>query len=255
MLKIIKYVLLDIIRSRTVIGYTLFLLLTSWGIFLLDDSTSKSLISLVNIILVVLPLVSIIFSTIHFYNSYEFIELMLAQPVKRATIFTGSYIGAALALCLAYLVGAGIPLMIFDGSATAVTMIASGLMITLVFVSLAYLAASLTRDKAKGTGIAILTWFFFAVIYDALLLLLLFLFADYPVENFLLGITFLNPVDLARLMVLLKMDVAALMGMTGAVYSELLGSLKGMLVAGLVSLVWVVWPFLLSLRIFNKKDI
>jgi Cu-processing system permease protein len=253
--KIIKYVLLDILRSRTIMGYTAFLLLTSWGMFMLDSSPSKSMLSLVNILLMVVPLVSIIFSTVHFYNSYEFMELMLAQPVKRSTVFLGSFSGVSVALCLAFFTGAGIPVLIFDGSSSALIMTVSGLILTLVFVSVAYLCAALTRDKAKGTGIAILAWFFFAIIYDALLLLLLFLLADYPVENVLLAFTFLNPVDLTRLMVLLQMDVAALMGMTGAVYSEALGSAKGMILAACVSVIWMVWPFLLAFRIFIRKDI
>lgn len=255
MLKIIKYVLLDIVRSRTIIGYTVFLMLATWGMFMLESNPSKSILSLINILLIVIPLVSIIFSTIHFYNSYEFMELMLAQPVKRSTVFAGSYAGAALALCTAFLIGAGIPLITFDASGPAMTLLISGIIITLVFVSIAYLCAAFTRDKAKGTGIAILSWFFFSIIYDALLLLILFLFSDYPVEKFLLTITFLNPVDLVRLILLLKMDVAALMGMTGAVYSDVLGSAKGMLTAGLVSIIWIIWPFALAMKIFRKKDI
>jgi Cu-processing system permease protein len=255
MLKIIKYVLLDIVRSRTIIGYTFFLLLATWGMFILESNPSKSMLSLINILLIVMPLVSIIFSTIHFYNSYEFMELMLAQPVKRSTVFAGSYTGAALALCLAFVIGTGVPLLVFDASGPAIAMLISGIIITLVFVSIAYLCAVLSRDKAKGTGIAILSWFFFAILYDALLLLILFLFADYPIEKFLLAITFLNPVDLVRLILLHKMDVAAVMGMTGAVYSEVLGSAKGMIIAGIVSVIWIPWPFMLALRIFKRKDI
>lgn len=255
MLKIVKYVLLDIVRSRTVIGYTFFLMLATWGMFMLDSNPSKSMLSLINILLIVIPLVSIIFSTIHFYNSYEFMELMLAQPVKRSTVFAGSYAGVALALCMAFIIGTGIPLLVFDVSGASATLLVSGIIITLVFVSIAYLCAALSRDKAKGAGIAILSWFFFAIIYDALLLFILFLFADYPIEKFLLAITFLNPVDLVRLILLLKMDVAVVMGMTGAVYSDVLGSSKGMLVAVVVSVIWIIWPFALAMRIFRKKDI
>ncbi|MBL7929235.1 MAG: ABC transporter permease subunit [Bacteroidia bacterium] len=255
MLKIIKYVLLDIVRSRTIIGYTVFLMLATWGMFMLESNPSKSMLSLINILLIVIPLVSIIFSTIHFYNSYEFMELMLAQPVKRSTVFAGSYAGAALALCMAFIIGTGIPLVTFDSSGAAIALLISGILITLIFVSIAYLCAALSRDKAKGTGIAILSWFFFAIIYDSLLLFILFLFADYPIEKFLLALTFFNPVDLVRLILLLKMDVAALMGMTGAVYSQLLGSVNGMLIAGLVSIIWILWPFALAMRIFKRKDI
>lgn len=255
MFKIIKYVLLDIVRSRTVLGYTLFLMLSTWGMFLLESNPSKSMLSLINILLIVIPLVSIIFSTIHFYNSYEFMELMLSQPVKRSTVFAGSYSGAALALCMAFLIGTGIPVLVFNSSEAGMALLAGGIILTFAFVSIAYLCAVLSRDKAKGTGFAILAWFFFGIIYDALLLLILFLFAEYPIEKLLLFFTFLNPVDLVRIILLLKMDVAALMGMTGAVYSELLGSIKGILIASVVSVIWIVWPFALAMSIFKRKDI
>jgi Cu-processing system permease protein len=99
--KIIKYVLLDILRSRTIMGYTAFLLLTSWGMFMLDSSPSKSMLSLVNILLMVVPLVSIIFSTVHFYNSYEFMELMLAAG-KAKHCFSGKFFGSVCCLMLSF---------------------------------------------------------------------------------------------------------------------------------------------------------
>ncbi len=255
MFKILWFVWLDIVRSRTLLAYTAFLFLACWGIFMLEGNPSKSILSLINLLLIVIPLVSVIYSTIHLYNSYEFIELMLTQPVRRNVVFAGCYTGVGMALCLAFVLGIGIPLLIYDRTAIAFAVLAAGLVLTLVFVSVAFLCAVLTRDKVRGTGLSILAWFFFAILYDALLLLLLFAFADYPVEKILLAVAFLNPIDLARLMVLLKMDVAALMGMTGALFSQLLGSSKGLLLASVVSLIWIAWPFLLAMNIFRKKDI
>ena len=71
--KIIKYVIADILRNKIMVIYTGFLLAASFSVFSLEDNTSKGLLSLLNIILIVVPLVSIIFSTIYMYNSVEFI--------------------------------------------------------------------------------------------------------------------------------------------------------------------------------------
>ena len=81
--KIIKYVMTDILRNRIILVYTIFLLVTSFSVFSLEDSDSKGLLSLLNIILLIVPLVSIVFSTIYVYNSAEFIELLVSQPLKR----------------------------------------------------------------------------------------------------------------------------------------------------------------------------
>ena len=74
MLKLSKYVLYDILRNRTMIAYALFLFLISMSLFQMEENSSKAVLSLLNIVLIVIPLVSMVFSTIHWYNSYEFVE-------------------------------------------------------------------------------------------------------------------------------------------------------------------------------------
>ena len=63
MLRIIKFVMQDIVKNKIVLFYTLLLALLSWGIFGLEDNNSKGILTLLNVILLNVPLVSIIFST------------------------------------------------------------------------------------------------------------------------------------------------------------------------------------------------
>jgi Cu-processing system permease protein len=65
-------------------------------------------------------------------------------------------------------------------------------------------------------------WFYFSLIYDGLLLFFLFQFSDYPLEKAMIVLSSLNPIDLGRILILLKLDIAALMGYTGAVFDEVL---------------------------------
>jgi Cu-processing system permease protein len=253
--KVTKYVVYDIVRNRFVMGYTLLLLAITMSFFGFESDPNKGLLSLLNIILMVVPLVSIIFSTIHFYNSYEFIELMSAQPLSRKSIFLSEYVGVAASLSLAFLVGVGVPTMLFDGSSRGIILLISGLLLTLTFVSLAFLAAVITRDKAKGIGLALVIWFYFALVYDGLVLGILFSFNDYPLEKAMLVLTALNPTDLARIMVLMKMDISALMGFTGAVFQDFFSTHYGLFIALGILLLWVVWPIALATRIFNRKDL
>jgi Cu-processing system permease protein len=253
--KIVKYVLQDILRNKIVLAYTAFLLVVSISMFNLGGGGAKGILSLLNIMLIVVPLVSVVFSTIHFYNSYEFIELLVAQPVPRSRIFLSQYIGLAGALTVALLIGVGIPTVLFDGSILGFTMLAVGIGLTLIFTSLALLASVLARDKAKGIGFALLLWFYFSLIYDGLVLLLMFSFADYPLEKFMWLFTALNPVDLARITILLQMDVAALMGFTGATYKAFFGSSMGVVFSVFVMLVWMIVPLWFGLRVFKRKDL
>lgn len=256
MTRVLKYILYDILRTRFILLYTVFLFISTFALFQLDSDSGKVVLSLLNIVLMVVPLVSVVFSTIHFFNSYEFIELMLAQPVKRSTIFLGEYLGVGCSLCAAYLGGVGIPMLVFGGiSPTGLTLLFTGVVLTLVFVSLAFLSSVLTRDKAKAIGIALLFWFFFSLIYDGLLLWIVYSFNDYPLEKITLVLIAFNPVDLARIIILLQLDISALMGFTGAFYQEFFGSSVGMLLSIAVLCLWIVLPIGLAQQIFSRKDL
>ncbi|MBK9150544.1 MAG: ABC transporter permease subunit [Saprospiraceae bacterium] len=255
MSRIIKYIFYDLLRTRFILLYLVFLLISTLAMFQLDSDPGKVTMSLLNILLMIVPLVSIIFTTIHFYNSYEFMELMLAQPVNRKTVLIAQYIGVSVALAIAFLIGVGGPLLIFGGGAAGTSMILSGIMLTLVFVSLAFLASVLTSDKAKAIGGALLLWFYFSLIYDAFILWVVYNFGDYPLEKPILVLISLNPVDLARVMMLMKMDISALMGYTGAFYRQFFSSSSGILFSVVVLVFWIVIPFYCTLKVFVKKDI
>ncbi|MEO8770927.1 MAG: ABC transporter permease subunit [Ferruginibacter sp.] len=255
MKKIIKYVIIDILRNKIVLGYTIFLLLISLSIFNLEDNSTKGLLSLLNIILIIVPLVSILFSAIYVYNSSEFLELLVSQPLKRKTIWLSLFIGLSSSMVLAFFVGAGIPILLYEPTPTGFMMSGTGLLLTIIFVAIAMLAAVKTRDKAKGIGIAILLWLYFSLLFDGLVLFLLFQFADYPLEKAMIGMSMLNPIDLSRMLILLKMDVSALMGYTGAIFKDFFGTQKGLVISFLVLIIWIVLPTWLSVRKFKHKDL
>lgn len=253
--RLIKYILLDIIRTRFILFYTLFLVLSTVGMFQLDSDTSKVMLSLLNVLLIATPLVAIVFTTIHFYNSYEFIEMMLAQPVNRSLIFFAEYLSVGMSLCLAFLLGTGLPMLYYGASDAAFVFLFAGIMLTWVFVSLAFLAAILTRDKAKAIGMALLFWFYFTLIYDAFILWVVYSFADYPLEQVTLALISLNPVDLARILMLLKLDFSAMMGYTGAFYKKFFGDQLGFIFSSALLAVWVVLPAFIARAVFIKKDL
>jgi len=213
------------------------------------------MLSLLNIVLIVLPLVSLVFSTIHYYNSYEFIELMLSQPLSRTRILISEYSGVALSLLSSFLIGVGIPVLLFSPDAIGFALLFTGSALTLVFTSIAFFASVLSRDKARGIGAALLLWFYFALIYDGLVLLILFAFSEYPLEKLTLLLSALNPIDLGRIFIMLKMDISALMGYTGALYKDFFGSGTGILFTAGIMLLWIIVPLWLALKKFRKKDL
>ena len=255
MKKIIKYVITDILRNKIVIAYTLLLLIISFSVFTLQDNSDKGLLSLMNIVLIIVPLICIIFSTIYIYNSAEFIELLVSQPLQRKHLWLSLFAGMAIALTLAFFIGAGIPVLLYSFTPAGLILIGVGLLLTLIFVAIALLAAVYTRDKAKGIGLAVLMWLYFSIIFDGLVLFILFQFADYPLEKPMLILSGLNPIDMGRILILLKMDVSALMGYTGAVFKDFFGTSSGLIITLFIMLLWILIPVSLSIRKFRKKDL
>lgn len=255
MLKLSKYVLYDIIRNKVILAYTVFLFIVSFSLFNMEDNSSKAILSLLNIILIVVPLISMIFTTIHYYNSYEFIELMLSQPMSRKKILLSEYGGIGLSLVSSFLIGVGVPVLLFSPDSVGFSLLFTGVSLTLAFTSLAFLTSVKSRDKARGIGFALLLWFYFALIYDGLILMILFTFSDYPLEKATLVLSALNPIDLGRISIMLKMDVSALMGYTGALYKDFFGSATGILFTTGIMFFWIVAPLWWALRVFRKKDL
>lgn len=255
MLKIAKYAVYDIIRSKIILSYALFLLIISMSLFMLDDDPSRSISSIMSVILIAVPLISIVFSTIFIYNNADFIELLVAQPVKRSQILLADYLGMTASLVMAFLIGVAVPVFIYAPGGTGGYLVMVGIGLTLIFTSLAFLGAVSARDKARGIGISLLLWFFFSVIYDGLLIGFMFLLSDYPLEKPVLFITMFNPIDLARISLMMKMDISALMGYTGAIYRDLFGTGMGMAITLLLMLFWAAIPLIAAVRIFQKKNL
>lgn len=252
---IIKYVVLDLVRNKTILIYTILLAVISVSMLNIDSNAAKGLLSLMNITLMFVPLVSILFATIYFFNSIEFIELLLAQPVKRQKVLLAEYIGLAFSLCVAYAIGVGLPLVIFTRQMAAMVLLVNGLLLTLTFSGLALLIFVLCKDKTRGIGLAIAIVLFFSLLFDGLLLSFIYSFSDYPIDKPVVGMVALNPVDLSRILMLLQLDVSVLMGYSGALFKKLFGSALGSVYATTCMMFWVIVPILFANKKFKRKDL
>src|SRR5690606_18471270 len=140
-------------------------------------------------------------------------------------------------------------------SSDLLMMIVMGSLISIIFTSLACLSSILTRDKAKGIGIAIMLWLYFALLFDGIVLFLLFQLSEYPIENAMVAITALNLIDLARIQILLELEISAMMGYAGAVFKKVLGTSTGLIISFALLCLWFIVPFWISLKKFIKKDL
>jgi Cu-processing system permease protein len=168
-------------------------------------------------VLYVVPLVALVFGTVYLYNAREFIELLLAQPVNRRGLFFGLYGGLAIPLVLGSAAGMAAPFLahgFHDPARRAMlaALLGAGAALTLIFTAVALCLAFRCEDRLRGLGAAIGVWMLGAIVYDGLVMALVAASSDYPLERPMLALTLANPIDLARVTLLLQLDVSALMG-------------------------------------------
>lgn len=259
MLKILKYSFYDLMRSRWSYVYLAFYLLLGVVLLFLNNDLSKAVITLMNVIIVLVPLIGTIFGVMYYYNSKEFTELLLAQPLKRSSIFLGQYLGVALSLSMSLILGLGIPFVFYGLFKSSVIwdfslLLITGTFLTFIFTALAFNIALSNENKIKGFGYAILLWLFLAIIYDGIFLMSLVLFEDYPLDKLSLVGTMLNPIDLSRTLILLKLDISALLGYTGAIFKNFFGTNFGLIVSLITLAIWIILPVLRIVYKSKRKD-
>jgi Cu-processing system permease protein len=257
--KLVRNQARDVLRSRWIGLYFAFFLCLTEGLLRFSGGDARAVLSLGTASLTVIPLATLVLATIYVYNAREFTELLLAQPLRRSSLFAGLYLGLTLPTVAAFLAGVGLPFILRGGAEADVrgalgALLLVGTLLTFVFTAISFWIALRTEDRLRGVGIALGVWLLVGVLYDGLVLLGVALFSDYPLERPLLALTLANPVDLGRVLLLLRLDVAALMGYTGAVFERFFGGAGGSALALAMLVVWTVVPAAAGARLFRRRD-
>ena len=256
---IFRYELSDALRSRWLIMHGALYLLLTEGLLMASGWSDKALVSLINVVLLLVPLISLLFGVIHQYNAREFVELLLTQPIRRSRLFAGMAMGVMVPLAITFALGVFLPFawhggLTEDQGWRLLTLIGLGSVLTVTGVATALAIAIGQNDRVRGIGLALALWLSYAVLYDGAVMLAVTQLDAWPVEKAMLVVMLLNPIDLVRLLLLQVFDAAAMMGYTGAVFTRFFGSLTGALLSGGALLFWMSAPLLLARRVFLRKD-
>lgn len=248
----------NVVRSKWLLSYVAFFLLATEGLLRFTGGGDKTLLSLASIVLFVVPLITVVYGTIYLYNSREFIELLLAQPLKRRRVFAGLYVGLAIPLTLAFVAGVVLPFvfrgMFFENPSAIATVIVGGAALTLTFTGIAFCIALHFEDRLTGLGAGMAIWLVLALAYDGAVLFVVALMSGHSIEKWLLAVSLLNPIDLVRIALLLQFDISALMGYTGAVFNRFFSGAVGLTVIAAALTTWIAGPLALGYIGFKRKD-
>lgn len=254
MLRVSYHIIMDLLKSRVVIGYLLLLITIGWGIFWLESQPEKALLVLLQVTLLLIPVTTMVFTSIYYYNALEFILLLLAQPLRRSTIYNSLFISLTGSLMLGFVLGIAIPLLWFNSSLSSLFLTLGGLLLILIFTALSLLVSISNRDKARGLGISLVIWAVFAILFDGLVLLIMYQLADYPIETPVLILSLFNPIDISRILVIMQTDASAMLGLSGAVFKDFFGSTMGIIISIAMLFLWAVIPNYIAKYRFMNKD-
>lgn len=215
--------------------------------------------SLVNLVLLVVPLMALTIGAGSLATERErgTLAYLLAQPVNRAEVLLGKYLGLAASLLGALALGFGLSAVVIAGRGGQTEAAAFGLLVGFAFalalgmLSLGFLISVLTRKAAVATGVALFAWLTLVFIGDLGLMGTSLAF-KLPIDT-IFSLALINPLQVFKMASLLGINATLdVLGPAGIYAMQtyrdsltwlLLGSLAG----------WIVLPLLAAYVQFNRR--
>jgi Cu-processing system permease protein len=224
---------------------------------------SRTAVSLVQIVLLLVPLAALVFGGLALTPDRGAAELIYSQPVARSTILIGRMLGVWLALTAAELIGFGAAGMVVqsqagpDGLWRYGALIATAVAITGIFLALATMLASVNAGRrTRVLASALVVWFVTVLLFDVAALGMASRLRSGSASRLLIAATLINPVDAARTGALLAIEGTAAFGAASLALLRFTGSVGG--AAGLISAslaAWLIIPLWLASRALARADI
>ncbi|MCA9283851.1 MAG: ABC transporter permease [Phycisphaerales bacterium] len=215
---------------------------------------------MLNIVLLVVPLMALTAgaATVAGERERGMLVYMLAQPVSRAEVLLGKYLGAAAALvgslCLGF--GASAILMAWrggtDGIQPFVAFFFFTVLLALSMLAVGVLISVLARRSGVAVGIAVFVWLTLTLLTDLGLMAGTLAFRLRVEELFSLAVA--NPLQACKMAAMQQMHASLdILGPAGLYAMQTHGEhLRVILLAVLAG--WIVVPLAASLAVFSRRS-
>ncbi|MDD2677354.1 MAG: ABC transporter permease subunit [Methylacidiphilaceae bacterium] len=226
------------------------------GLLWATDDPRKALAAVAGLFPYVVPLLGTLGAAIELAAERGFFELVLAQPISRTMVFQAKFLAFSLAFSCALLLGL-LPLLIAVwGVVSPVTLLLLvGTVTALAWISIGsgFLLCLLARERVGAIGAALVLWLYFAFLHDLVILWACQAVAGSAPDAVVLSLILINPIEVARLAVVLQLDIAALLGITGSILSRFFHG-GGLAICGSALAFWIILPNAAGTWIFSRKD-
>ena len=182
--------------------------------------------SLVSLVIYLVPLIALMLGYDAVVGERErgSLALLMSMPMTRFELLAGKYLGLAAALAASTVAGfgvVGVLVAIHSGAGALghyVGFMLSALALGLAFLSISVLVSVIAASRVGASGMAIVSWFAFVLVYDLALLALLVTFGGRLAAGTVPVLMLLNPADAFRMVNIFGFaDVARLYGLAAMV--------------------------------------
>jgi Cu-processing system permease protein len=223
-------------------------------------SYSRSTASLINLVLLFVPLIGLTLGAANLAGDRETgaLAYLLAQPVTRVEVLLGKYLGMAGALFATLTLGFGVAgaALAFQGSiddaGSYLLTVVLAYLLALAMLSLGFLMSAVAQKTATALGGALFLWLFLVFIGD------LGIMGTAIITQMPIGAVFfvavVNPLQMFKIASILTIQAnLEVLGPAGLYASNRFGTLLlPLLLLGL--LLWIALPLLGALTLFARQE-
>jgi Cu-processing system permease protein len=215
--------------------------------------------SLVNLVLLIVPLMALTIGAGSLAGEQErgTLAYLLSQPVNRAEVLLGKYLGLAASLLGALALGFGLSGLIIAARGGQTDVRAYTLLVTFAFVlalgmlSVGFLISVLSRKAAVATGVALFLWLIFVFVGDIGLMGTTVAF-KLPIDT-LFNLALINPLQVFKMSALISINATLdVLGPAGIYAMQTYrDSLTGLFLGSLAA--WVVLPLFGAYIVLSRR--
>ncbi len=259
----------DALRNRWFLLFTvafgglalaLSMLVQPGGSHLRLSGYSRTAASLINLVLLFIPLIGLTMGASNLAGEQETgaLNYLLAQPVTRPEVLLGKYVGLSIALVASLSVGFGVAgvVMALQGRVNEpggyLLMVVLACLLALAMLSLGFLVSTIVRKTSTALGGSLFLWLFLVFVGD-LGIMSTAIAMQLPIST-VFFVSSLNPLQLFKMSAILSIQAdLEVLGPAGLyATNQFGGSLLPFMVAGL--LLWIVVPFGCALIWFARQQ-
>jgi ABC-type transport system involved in multi-copper enzyme maturation permease subunit len=226
------------------------------------DGFARTTTALVPVVLILVPLAALILGVSGQATESGSEPFLFSQPVGRATVVIGRWIGESIALggAIGVGLGAGASVVILgngtDGLIRFAAFVSGAVVLAMVFLSMAAAIAAATDRRVAALGIGVFVWCFFVLLYDGAALSVAGWMTGSLGGRILLGSVFGNPADLIRVVTLSVAGTPNVLGAAGEAWMRFLGGTTLATVAAIGALgAWTAAPLAVGVYLMRGRDL